>query len=90
MYDDNRRLRPDFQVQLPQWVPMGDDDQEDQTAQATGSFVDLLKKRMMGNKAADLGGGSTYTPGGTRAVRPRTTGMSGGSGEGSGGGMQSL
>lgn len=35
-----------LKADLPDWIPM-DDDQEDQTAQATGSFVDLLKKRMM-------------------------------------------
>lgn len=78
-----------LKADLPQWVSMNDDDEEDQTTQATGSFVDLLKKRMMGNKPSYLGGGSSYTPGGTGAVRPRTVG-GGGMGGGEGGGMQSL
>jgi hypothetical protein len=81
-----RIFRPDFQAtqELPEWVPMGENEGADAAGQATGSFVDMLKKRMAGGgKPTDLGGGSTFTPGGTGATRPRMVG--GGGGEGGGG-----
>lgn len=69
-YDPYRRIMTPDQ-NLPEWVPMGDDDnQGEQVGKATGSFVDLLKKRMAGSggskggampgaegKAMDGGGG---------------------------------
>ncbi len=87
-YDDDERFRrPDFQAntQLPEWLQMGE-----QESPNISPFVDALKKRMSGTSmsgTADLGGGSTYTPGGTGATRPRIVG---GSGAGGGGGMKSL
>lgn len=62
MYDAYRRImQPDFHAQppmaeLPQWQPMGDPNQgAEQAGQATGTFVDMLKKRMGGAGAAKGG-----------------------------------
>ena len=80
-YDPYRKIMtPDFQADqnLPQWQPMGESDQGEQFGQATGSFVDLLKKRMAG------GGAASGSKGG---AMPSMEGMAGG---GEGGGMQSL
>lgn len=75
----SRVFRPDFQADssLPQWVPMGEDDQGEQAGQATGSFVDLLKKRMAGGGGGSKGGAMAGAEG--KAM-----------GGGEGGGMQSL
>jgi len=62
---------------------MGDDDQPEQAGQATGSFVDLLKKRMMG------GGGKAAHAGMDAAAPMHGDGLANGSG-GGGGGMKSL
>ena len=80
-YDPYQKLyNPDLQpAELPQWQPMGDDDQGQQAGQATGSFVDLLKKRMAGGSAA---GGSKG--GATMGAE----GKAGGGGTGNG--MESL
>lgn len=52
-------FRPDMQAratELPQWVPMGDSDQGEQITQASGTFADLLKKRMArGNPGSSMG-----------------------------------
>ncbi len=80
----SRVFKPDFQADqsLPEWVPMGDNgDQGDQIASSTGSFVDLLKKRMAGGAAGSAKGSAM--PG----MEGKAMGMGGG---GAGGGMQSL
>ena len=76
----SRVFRPDFQANMeqPEWVPMGGEDQGDQIAQSTGSFVDLLKKRMAGGGGGAKGG-----------AMPGAEGKAMGGG-GAGGGMQSL
>lgn len=71
-----------FKADLPQWVPMGDDDQSEQIGQSTGSFVDALKKRMAGGKAPN--GNLPYEGNG---MPTGAGGMATGSG---GGGMKSL
>lgn len=80
----SRVFKPDFQADanLPQWQPMGGDDQGEQIGNATGSFVDLLKKRMAGSAAKGANADAAAGMGG----------MAGGAGGGpsGGGGMQSL
>ena len=79
----SRVFRPDTHAQtaeLPQWLPMGDSDQGEQFTQASGTFADLLKKRMTMGKGAEGAGSSVGSAMGA--------GMSGGAG--GGGGMQSL
>ena len=51
-----RIFRPDFHAnqEQPGWLPMGDDDQGDQIVQASGTFADLLKKRMARPKVDPL------------------------------------
>lgn len=74
----SRVFRPDFQanIQQPAWLPMGESNQGEQIGQATGSFVDLLKKRMAGGGEGSKGGAMPS--------------MEGKAGMGGGGGMQSL
>jgi hypothetical protein len=66
--DPYRKLyTPDFQspdVQLPTWTPMGDSEQSGIT-QATGSMMDLLKKKIGGGAskgAAPMGTGGKAAP----------------------------
>lgn len=103
MYDPYRRI---FQAEpvandLPEWVPMGEDDQGQQFADSTGTFASLLKQRMgqggprsgmLGAKGSDAhllhGGGSE-----TKLPLLRSTDLGAGAGmmgAKSGGGMQSL
>lgn len=84
MYDPYRKvLTPDVQAGLPQsnlpeWLPMGEDNQGEQLTQASGTFADLLKKRMaMGKGMGD-------------AESSMGSAMGGGLSGGGGGGMQSL
>lgn len=49
-------------------------EEEDTSQGDMAGIVAALKQRMAG--PVDLGGGSTYTPGGTGAVRPRIVGGS--------------
>lgn len=49
---DGKIWRPDFQANsaLPQWVPMGDDNQASNAGAATSGLVDALKARMAGGQ----------------------------------------
>lgn len=80
MYDPYSRVfRPDMHAQapeLPQWVPMGDSDQGEQITQASGTFADLLKKRMAMGKGAE--GGNAAVEGAMGGAK----GMLGGAGGG--------
>lgn len=79
----SRVFRPDVQAspELPQWLPMGESEQGEQFTQASGTFADLLKKRMAMGKGAEGAGSSVGSAMGA--------GMSSGASAG-GGGMQSL
>ena len=45
-YDAYSRVyRPDMQAELPQWIPMGDD-QNQQAGQDIGSMMGLLRQRI--------------------------------------------
>lgn len=84
MYDPYRKvMTPDAltglpQADLPEWLPMGDNDQGEQFTQASGTFADLLKKRMSMGKGAE-----------GDAVGSATSGAKG-TLDGAGKGMQSL
>lgn len=74
------RLRPDFEAdtRLPQWVQMGDGEQ--QQAPDMSPFMAALKKRMQPQSV----GGAGSAMGGALG------GMTGGATKAGGGGMQSL
>lgn len=58
MYDPYKRvMRPDFnaplpEASLPQWQPMGEDNQSEQIGQSAGSIGALLKERFGGSSKA--------------------------------------
>lgn len=71
-------MQADDRLQLPTWLPMGENDQGEQFTRASGTFADLLKKRMAMGKGAE--GDNAAVDGATGGAK----GMLGG------GGMESL